>query len=1263
MSLNSNPINDYDYDHDYNYDHNQNKNSQLNIPKLRQSTSNAAPATPRMLRNTSNNNPNHYSSNNNNNNNNNNHNTIPNSLSDEYTINPDYLPPQRTPSKRLPNSHNRDSSINNNNNNGLLPGVDFNPNTPQKSSRRSSFNNNNNNNPNAHNRINSFNIPPQSNQQHSQQHHPQQPPPQHAQPPQQQQFHRKAIGDWEFTKTIGAGSMGKVKLANHRITNEICAIKVVTRAAKVWQRQHINDPPTNDPHLLSQRKKEYEKEIARDKRTIREAALGKILYHPYICRLYEIYSMSNHYYMLFEYVSGGQMLDYIVAHGSLKESQARKFCRGIGSALEYCHSNNIVHRDLKIENIMINNSGEIKIIDFGLSNLYTHDHLLKTYCGSLYFAAPELLSAHPYRGPEVDIWSFGVVLFVLVCGRVPFDDKSVNNLHEKIKKGNVEYPDHLSADCIDLMKKMLVVDTTKRAPIHEILSHRWMNKGYSNIVSSFIPKRVPLNFPLDSNIINEIVNLNLGISNEQVFNDLNDIINSDYYIQCSENWRLKNSGLKYDPTLLDPTKGYHPLISIYYLVFEMIQRKKNKLENLNQSDISSLLSSNNNVNQFKTPQIQQEPIFNAASNSHNMAHEPQNRIVTQPIPHEYQHNNKNNIPQNDNYNTVDTNNKSQRLKLDVNVPNPSYTLPYPQPAHTSPHTDISPHSFNKNDSLKLSQQQTPPPQQLNKSSNVEEGGVNSLLRKLSSKKPTDRMVHNYAGSTSPISNNAQINNTDNIKRIGSVKVTSKEKQQILPSSIQNTARKNMAQHQRAASAYTASAFVQDNQIQINNQQQQQQQSLHSQQQQQSQYNEPSSTSDSSSVRKFHPSARAKSVGHARKYSLNNLKSNTYKMDSNAPPLPEYSSSMMKTSTSNDYGAFFDEEMDNITFNDESNKPKVKLTDKQIIAQFEKAPPNSMPSIEYPKTLFLKGFFSVQTTSTKPLPIIRYDIITVLPQLGVQFVEVKGGFICVHYPSIVDTPRIQVSHSSSNHNSSNTNNNVLMSPIKTPTKVNSGKFNDNEDQYIDTIEGLKTPNISETSSQISKSKNSSGTDRSREDDLNNESYDKNSVKTSNTNNTNNTNNSALPSTPIKGHRRKFSLGNGILGSKKGEKLTLSTSMSGKYNNEINIPTTPAAANLRNLSIDDSSESIALDETNGASDMLVSSRLEQQNYNISSSMSNYDKEYSKGKEKERSSKTPLKFEIHIVKVPLVGLYGIQFKKVSGNTWLYKSLASEILNRLNL
>ena len=209
------------------------------------------------------------------------------------------------------------------------------------------------------------------------------------------------------------------------------AVKIVPRGS------------TDDGHNQSRADREradHSKEV----RTAREAAIVTLLDHPYICAMRDVVRTTYHWYMLFEYVNGGQMLDYIISHGRLKEKQARKFSRQIASALDYCHRNSIVHRDLKIENILISKTGDIKIIDFGLSNLFAPRGHLKTFCGSLYFAAPELLQAKAYTGPEVDVWSFGIVLYVLVCGKVPFDDQSMPALHAKIKKGIVDYPNWLS---------------------------------------------------------------------------------------------------------------------------------------------------------------------------------------------------------------------------------------------------------------------------------------------------------------------------------------------------------------------------------------------------------------------------------------------------------------------------------------------------------------------------------------------------------------------------------------------------------------------------------------------------------------------------------------------------------------------------------------------------------------------------------------------------------------------------------------------------
>lgn len=990
--------------------------------------------------------------------------------------------------------------------------------------------------------------------------------------PPQGQFHRRSIGDWDFMKTVGAGSMGKVKLAKHRKTSEVCAIKIVPRAARIYERNHANDPPPQDESDADKRRKEYEKEVARDKRTIREASLGKILYHPFICRLFEVITMSNHYYMLFEYVSGGQMLDYIVSHGSLKERHARKFARGIASALDYLHKNNVVHRDLKIENIMISKTGDIKIIDFGLSNLYSNDSLLKTYCGSLYFAAPELLCAHPYIGPEVDVWSFGVVLYVLVCGKVPFDDQSVSALHEKIKKGKVEYPSFLSPEVMSLLARMLVVNPNKRAKLSEVLAHPWMTKGYENQPLSFVPHRIPLKLPLEPAIIKEMYSLELGESPDQIAQDLAYIISSDLYKEASKHWYQSQD----TPNVLkvDPTTSFHPLVSIYYLVDEMLKRKRAKESIV---DIPPVI-------QDYQKEIAQHEVLPQQEATLTQRKAPEIKIEEPIIP-----------------------------KGKYETPTQPPVLSFPEAAHTSPiHTSTPPLP----DPQQVLSQETSAhedlviPQQHIQQTGSDEKGFNSLIRKFSqlrSKRPHEQPQRtnsvNVASSNHYNANEFNLNN----------KYQTFAQDQSLPNNRNSfetggdkksselltvTHRPATKSHARTVSAYVPTSAKPD-------------------------ANSPSSkVTSSAQPKKFHPSARAKSVGHRRDHPQY---SNAHTLSSEVqqvPPLP--------TDLTDD--AYFDD----VTLDEFPNSDKATLVNSgasgtsshtgsvanrrahndfsdlnedQIIQEASKAPPGSMPSIEYPRTLFLKGFFSVQTTSTKSLPVIRANIISVLSKLDVQFTEVRGGFICQHVPSIKP----------------------LESPVKEETSLKSIKSTSDSSAVV--------PTTSDPSKGLRNTTTDSGG-----------SFGEHSGEHS------------TPTSSTKSHKRMFSIGGSILGYRRKPSI----------GNSPAIPPTPvAASNAYNQYDFDSSAS--LDSLNnegghGGSDMLVSSSIEQNRVRApSGNMTTMPSGNNQHPQPQISSvihsRTPLKFEIHIVKVPLVGLFGVQFKKVMGNTWMYKALAGQILNELNL
>ncbi|KZT30084.1 Pkinase-domain-containing protein [Neolentinus lepideus HHB14362 ss-1] len=340
----------------------------------------------------------------------------------------------------------------------------------------------------------------------------------------------RVLGDYTLSKTLGAGSMGKVKLAHHNVTGEKFAVKILPRASPSG---------TTNGASGEAAAKQANKDASKEIRTLREAALSMLLHHPYICGMREMIVHQHHYYMVQEYVNGGQMLDYIISHGRLRERVARKFARQIGSALEYCHRNNVVHRDLKIENILISHTGNIKIIDFGLSNLYDPGHHLGTFCGSLYFAAPELLNAKVYTGPEVDVWSFGVVLYVLVCGKVPFDDQSMPALHAKIKRGLVEYPVWLSAECKHLLSRMLVTNPTARAPLSEVMSHPWMVRGFPGPPDPHMVRREPLRpDELDKTVIRQMNGLEFG-TDEKIEKKLVDILESDAYQRAVQHWERK----------------------------------------------------------------------------------------------------------------------------------------------------------------------------------------------------------------------------------------------------------------------------------------------------------------------------------------------------------------------------------------------------------------------------------------------------------------------------------------------------------------------------------------------------------------------------------------------------------------------------------------------------------------------------------------------------------------------------------------------------
>lgn len=1058
------------------------------------------------------------------------------------------------------------------------------------------------------------------------------------------QFHRRSLGDWEFLETVGAGSMGKVKLVKHRQTKEICVIKIVNRASKAYlHKQHSLPSPKNESEIL-ERQKRLEKEIARDKRTVREASLGQILYHPHICRLFEMCTMSNHFYMLFEYVSGGQLLDYIIQHGSLKEHHARKFARGIASALQYLHANNIVHRDLKIENIMISSSGEIKIIDFGLSNIFDYRKQLHTFCGSLYFAAPELLKAQPYTGPEVDIWSFGIVLYVLVCGKVPFDDENSSILHEKIKKGKVDYPSHLSIEVISLLTRMIVVDPLRRATLKNVVEHPWMNREYDFKAPSYVPNRVPLTPELiDSQVLKEMYRLEFIDDIEDTRRSLIRLVTEKEYIQLSQEYWDKLSNAKGlssslnnnylnstaqqtliqnhitsnpsqsgynepDSNFEDPTLAYHPLLSIYHLVSEMVARKLAKLQRRQavalqaqaqqrqqqqQVALGTKVALNNNspdiMTKMRSPQKEVVPnpgIFqvpaigtSGTSNNTNISNKPPLHVMVPP---------KLTIPEQ--AHTSPTSRKSSDIHTELNDVLKSTPVPvsgeYQQRSaspvvgeHQEKNTigGIFRRISQSGQSQHPTRQQEPlperePPTYMSKSNEISIKVPKSHSRTISDYIPSARRYPSYVPNSVDVKQKPAKNTTI----APPIRSVSQKQNSDLPALPQNAELIVQKQRQKLLQENLDKLQINDNDNNnvnavvdgINN----------------------DNSDHYLSVpkgRKLHPSARAKSVGHARRESLKFTR----------PPIP---AALPPSDMTNDNGFlgeankerynpvssnFSTVPEDSTTYSNDTNNGLTsvysqELTEKQILEEASKAPPGSMPSIDYPKSMFLKGFFSVQTTSSKPLPIVRHNIISVLTRMNIDFKEVKGGFICVQQRPSIETAAV---------------------PVITTTGVglDSGKAMDLQNSL---------------DSQLSSSYHSTASSASRNSSIKRQG----SYKRGQNN---------IPLTPLatNTHQRNSSI-----------------PMSPNYGNQSN----GTSGELSSMS---------LDYVQQQDDILTTSRAQ----NINNVNGQTEQTNTSGI-KERP---PIKFEIHIVKVRIVGLAGVHFKKVSGNTWLYKELASYILKELNL
>ncbi|XP_034386208.1 5'-AMP-activated protein kinase catalytic subunit alpha-2 isoform X3 [Cyclopterus lumpus] len=276
---------------------------------------------------------------------------------------------------------------------------------------------------------------------------------------------RVKIGHYILGDTLGVGTFGKVKIGEHQLTGHKVAVKILNR-------QRIRSLDV----------------VGKIKREIQNL---KMFRHPHIIKLYQVISTPTDFFMVMEYVSGGELFDYICKHGRvrdhyygigtqtalrLRDTEARRLFQQIISGVDYCHRHMVVHRDLKPENVLLDANKNAKIADFGLSNMMSDGEFLRTSCGSPNYAAPEVISGRLYAGPEVDIWSSGVILYALLCGTLPFDDEHVPTLFKKIRGGVFYMPEYLTRPVASLLALMLQVDPLKRATIKDIREHEWFKQ-------------------------------------------------------------------------------------------------------------------------------------------------------------------------------------------------------------------------------------------------------------------------------------------------------------------------------------------------------------------------------------------------------------------------------------------------------------------------------------------------------------------------------------------------------------------------------------------------------------------------------------------------------------------------------------------------------------------------------------------------------------------------------------------------------------------
>lgn len=260
---------------------------------------------------------------------------------------------------------------------------------------------------------------------------------------------RVLLADYVLGEAIGEGAFGKVRRGTRKSTGGVVAIKILER-------------------------KRIVRRVAKE-RVRREIAILKRLSHPNIIQLFEVVSTPKYIFLVLEHVSGGELFDFIVRHGRVREPEACRLFHDLINGVDHIHKQRVAHRDLKPENLLLDAENRIKIADFGLGNVNDGSQFqFKTACGSPCYAAPEMIAGLRYDGWSVDVWACGVILFAMLAGYLPFEDNgNIGQLYEKILNASYEIPSHISPDARDLIRRILVVDPKERYAVPDIRRHRW----------------------------------------------------------------------------------------------------------------------------------------------------------------------------------------------------------------------------------------------------------------------------------------------------------------------------------------------------------------------------------------------------------------------------------------------------------------------------------------------------------------------------------------------------------------------------------------------------------------------------------------------------------------------------------------------------------------------------------------------------------------------------------------------------------------------